>query len=106
MKAKHRSAIGISKEELIQAKNKAAEFHTELLMISGYIGYVDIWNDTLRMYVFEKDDKCILALKAADQIGLESAGMINDFVCIRNSELERPHLSKRRGHSYYRELYR
>ena len=106
MKARLRTAIGIGKAELKQNKQQAAEFQTELLMICGYIGYVDIWEDSLRMYVFEKTEAANKALEAAHQIGLLTAGVVSDFVCVRNSELERPHLKLRKGHSYYKELYR
>lgn len=105
MKARHRSAMGIGTEEL-KDKAKAAEFQTELLMISGYIGYVDIWDGSLRMFVFATKDSASSAIKAAQEIGFRSAGDICDFVAIRNSDLNRPHLNKKKGHSYYRELYR
>lgn len=105
-KPRFRYGAIISLEEL-RDRQKAMELNSDLYGSHGYIGYVDIWNDTGRLYVFDNPDDAATIVKAAKSIGFSIAGLVADVISIRNSDLERPHLRHYRNqYSFIRELYR
>lgn len=106
-KPRFRQGVGIGLEEY--GKDNFAmvrEFQTELMMLRGYIGYFDTWDETLRVFIFDNIEDAAKAVKGAEQIGFRTVGNIEGPVHIANSELTRPHLKYYKGYDYHRELYR
>lgn len=103
-----RHGIGISLEEYCSRNiDMVRNFQAEALTLSGYIGYFDAMNTTLRVFIFDDKDEADRAVKVAHSLGFESAGPIEGFVIISNDRLRRPHLKKIASKSrYYKELYR
>lgn len=103
-----RYGMGIGLEEYNSGNIKMTrDFRAELMTSSGYIGYFDTWNDTLRVFAFEDPKSRDRALKEARSIGFDSAGKIEGGLFISNVELQRPHLQNIRSKGYfYREYYR
>ena len=96
--------VGMSE---LKNKTMKRELATELLMSNEYIGYIDIWEDTARCFIFTSKDGADAVLRSAKQIGYETAGAIEEGIYIKNSELERPHLSRiRNHHTFMKELYK
>ena len=106
-KKRFRQGVGVGLDDLAANKMEAASFYTELLMSNGYIGYFDIEDIGMRVFVFKDYDSTEAFMKEVRKINLRTLGRIADFIYISNSELERPHLKHHRGQkSYYSELYK
>ena len=107
MHTRIRAGILISIEEI---KDRMRHERLELWSIvqnePEYIGYMDIWNGTGRVYIFGSPEAAARILKEIRKAGYETCGPILESVMIKNSQLERPHLSAYRGHAFLRELYK
>lgn len=103
-----RYAMGIGLEEYSSRNiDMVRDFQSALMMTSGYIGWFDTWEKTLRIFVFEGSISRDKALKEARSIGFTSAGDIDGELFVSNAVLKRPHLKNvSTKKQYYRELYR
>ena len=103
-----RYGMGIGLEEYSSRNiDMVRDFQSILLILAGYIGWIDIWEKTLRGFVFEDAVTRDKALKEARSIGFESAGTIEGELFVSNAVLERPHLkSLNTKKQYYSELYK
>ena len=103
-----RYALGIGLEEYNKVNITAVrDFHAELLMSEGYIGFADIWCGTLRMFIFDTEQEMKRLHEEAKKLGFRTAGMIDGIVSVSNADLNRPHLSKIKDNAaFYRELYK
>ncbi|MBR2674314.1 MAG: hypothetical protein IKE52_02520 [Mogibacterium sp.] len=105
LKPRFRQGMGISLSEY--SRNKSREFQTILMLLDGYIGYFDAWDETLRVFVFDNSDDADRAVKEAKYTGFESAGRIEGVLHISNADLERPHLKYiRKKSAFYAEYFR
>ena len=104
-KTKIREGIVIGSAELKDGRLKR-EWHTTLICMSEYIGFVEIYDGNARLYVFSSKDGAVMALREAKNIGYRTAGMAVGPIYIRNADLHRPHLSRYRGYDFHREYYK
>ena len=97
-------AVGIT--ELKSNKATARELNTELLMHPGYVGFFDDTEARLRVYVFTSKESAEEMLRISRKMGLRTAGSVEGTLCIRNADLERPHLKYVSKYNWYKELYK
>ena len=104
-KARIRKAAAIGLNE-ISDRTKTRELVTELAMISGYIGYIDVEEFGVRVYVFTDAESAEKMIKEAKKIGFRTAGEVEGTIVIKNTELERPHLKYMPKKAFLKELYK
>ena len=104
-KARIRNAAAIGLNE-ISDRTKTRELVTELAMICGYIGYIDVEEFGVRVYVFTDAESAEKMIKEAKKIGFRTAGEVEDTIVIKNTELERPHLKYMPKKIFLKELYK
>lgn len=104
-KTRIRKAAAIGLSELSDSL-KRRELVTELSMISGYIGYLDVVDYGVRVYVFTDSDAAEQLVKEAKKIGFRTAGEVEGTIMIKNTELERPHLKYMPKKVFLKELYK
>ena len=104
-KPRIRQGIIIGKAEL-KDSFKRRELVSVLICMHEYIGYVDIFDETARLYVFSSDAGACKALREAKKMGYRTAGRVDEQIFIRNSDLNRPHLNRLRGYEFQREYYK
>lgn len=104
-KIRFRKCAAISIEEL-DDRMKQRELHTELSMIGGYVGYLDIADYGVRIYAFANADDATRFIREARKIGFSSAGEVEGTIAIKNTELQRPHLKYMPRNIFLRELYK
>ena len=105
MKRRFRQGIVIGAAELRDRFMKM-ELVSTLICMSAYIGYVDIYDETARLYVFNSEDGARIALREAKKIGYRTAGAVEGPIHISNADLHRPHLNRLRGYDFQREYYK
>lgn len=104
-KTKFRKCAAIGLQELNDsAKNR--EVVTELAMLSGYVGYMDIEDFGLRIYAFTDAESAKKLIREAKKIGLRTAGEVVGSLSLKNTDLERPHLKYMPRDTFFRELYK
>lgn len=106
MQPKFRLGLVIGTEELKEKKTDDRDLMAELLMEPGYIGYIDIAEEKMRVYVFSNKQSREKILRIAKSFGFRTAGSIKDVVYISNEILKRPHLKYASKDNFYKELYR
>lgn len=104
-KPKIRRAAAIGLTELSES-NKTRELATELVMIDGYVGYIDADDYGVRIYIFEDAASAKSFVREASKIGYRTAGDVEGSLIVKNTELERPHLRYLPKKSFMRELYK
>lgn len=104
-RTKIREGIVIGSAELQDGMMKR-EWHTTLICMSEYIGFMEIYNGNARLYVFSSEDGAKSALREAKNIGYRTAGRVVESLFIKNSDLDRPHLNRYRGYDFQREYYK
>ena len=104
-KTKFRKCAAISIEEL-DDRMKYIELHTELSMIGGYVGYLDITDYGVRIYAFTNADDATRFIREAKKMGFYSAGEVDGAMAIKNTELQRPHLKYMPRNIFFQELYK
>lgn len=104
-KTKFRKCAAIGLEDL-NDRRKILELNTELAMIGGYVGYLDIEDYGVRIYVFTDADSATRLVKEAKKIGFYSAGEVEGTMALKNTELQRPHLKYMPRKIFLRELYK
>ena len=102
---KIREGIVIGSAELQDSRMKR-EWHTTLICMNEYVGFIEIYDGTARLYVFSSEDGAKRALREAKHIGYRTAGRVADSIYIKNSDLNRPHLNRYRGYDFQREYYK
>lgn len=106
-KRRFRQGVGIGLDELKSDRAKQKQLVTDLLMNRGYVGYFDIEDERIRIYIFSDKESAGLFLRESRKIGFRTAGAIDEMVHISNSELSRPHLKHYKGkRNFYSELYK
>lgn len=104
-KVKFRKAVAIGLTELSdKVRNK--ELVTELAMNSGYVGYMDIEDYAVRIYAFSDIESAEALVKEARKIGFRTAGMVEESLALKNSDLLRPHLKYMPKSVFLKELYK
>lgn len=104
-RVRFRKGAAVALEELSD-KRKKKELVTELAMISGYVGFIDIEDYGVRVYVFTNDESAQAMVKEARKIGFRTAGEVEESLALKNTELQRPHLQYIPKDSFLRELYK
>lgn len=106
LRPRFRIGMAIALQELKNDKPAARQFNTEMLMNSGYIGFMDDENVGVRCFIFKRREDAESAVKSAKEIGFRATGMIADVIHVKNADLERPHLKYAQKDNWYKELYK
>lgn len=105
-RTKGRRAAIISLAEVNDDKLRAKELVTELAMITGYVGFLDNPGEDMRIYFFTDEDSADQLVKEARKMKFRTAGHYTDWIWIKNTELQRPHLQYMPKERFYKELYK
>lgn len=106
MRPRHRAGLVVGLEEIRGDIPKARELITEMMMQREYIGYIDLADEKMRVFIFEGSSGAAAALDSIKSMNYRTAGLTTDPIFISNHELKRPHLAYTSKDSFYKELYK
>ena len=105
-RARVRFGMVVGLQELHEDKPKARELATELMMHSGYIGFFDIEDTQMRVYVFNEREDIDSVMAEMKHMDFRTVGKVHDPLFNRNGDLKRPHLRYAPRSTFYKELYK
>lgn len=105
-KKKIRECAAISLQEIKEDQTRLRELATEVVMLAGYIGFIDVESYGVRVFVFQTGGDADRLVEEAKKMNYRTAGRVEGFTFIRNSSCERPHLDKVPKSWFYSELYK